>query len=105
MQTVDEGGDGRQIDLPLGELLEIRLAENPTTGFRWHLVANGSPACVLAGDSYEAAGRRPGQGGQHVWRFRAARRGEVAIELRYARAWQPEAPAGRRFGLRLRISS
>jgi predicted secreted protein len=104
MQTVDERADGRRIDLPLGEVLEIRLEENPTTGFRWHLAAGGGPACVASGDSFEAAGRRPGQGGQHVWRFRAAKPGEAAIELHYARAWQPGEPAGRRFGLRLRVS-
>jgi inhibitor of cysteine peptidase len=104
MQTVDEGDDGRQIDLSLGEVLEIRLPENPTTGFRWHLAADGSPASVLAGDSFEAGGQRPGQGGRHVWRFRAATPGESAIELHYARPWQRGA-AGRRFGLRLRISS
>jgi inhibitor of cysteine peptidase len=102
--TVDESADGRQIDLPVSEVLEVRLAENPTTGFRWHLVADGSPPCTVLGDSYEASSRRPGAGGQHVWRFRATRPGEAAIELRYARAWQGEAPAGRRYALRLRVT-
>ena len=29
------------IDLPVGEVVEVRLEENPTTGFRWQLVSTG----------------------------------------------------------------
>ncbi|MBX6321952.1 MAG: protease inhibitor I42 family protein, partial [Rhodospirillaceae bacterium] len=73
MLTIDEGLDGRVVTLPAGGRFEIRLAENPTTGFRWMLLADGAPGCEPAGDGFTASGTRPGQGGIHVWRFRAAR--------------------------------
>jgi predicted secreted protein len=104
LAAVDESADGRQIELPVSEVLEVRLAENPTAGFRWNLVADGRPVCVLDSDGFEPAGGPPGHGGRHVWRFRAAQPGEAAIELHYARSWQRGQAPAQRFALLLRVT-
>ena len=45
--TLDEHADGRTVDLRVGQELEIRLTENPTTGFRWQIESSGGPAGEL----------------------------------------------------------
>ncbi len=97
--------DGRTIDLGISETVEIRLPENPTTGFRWDLTAKGEPACAMLGDSFATAGVAPGTGGQHSWTFKALRQGECEVELVYRRPWEANDAAERRFRVRLRIAS
>lgn len=101
MEQFDEGADGREIELTAGQEFELTLGENPTTGFRWRVTADGSPACALVSDDFRApAEGRPGQGGSRVWQFRADRAGESRIELSYARA---VGDAARTFTLRVRV--
>ncbi len=105
MLEVDESQDGNEIELRTGETLEIRLSENPTTGFRWALESSGAPACILVEDYYEPSTRAPGAGGGHRWRFQANQVGEGRIELRYRRSWEGQGAAARTFSLRIRVAS
>ena len=102
MERLDESADGREIELAEGQEFELTLDENPTTGFRWRLTAGGSAACSLVGDEFRAPDKaRPGQGGSHVWQFRAVRAGECRIALSYARA---AGDAARDFQMRVRVT-
>ncbi|HEX3559313.1 MAG TPA: protease inhibitor I42 family protein [Pyrinomonadaceae bacterium] len=101
MEQMDENADGREIELTPGQEFELTLAENPTTGFRWRVTADGSPACALVKDEFRAPDEgRPGQGGSHVWQFRADRAGQGRIEMSYARA---AGEASRNFTLSVRV--
>ena len=74
--------------------MELRLAENPTTGYRWTFVQNGAPACVVLSDRFERPPGPPGQGGEHAWQIKGAAVGECDIAMQYRRSFQPDA-AGR----------
>ena len=101
MEQLDESADGREIELAAGQEFELTLGENPTAGFRWRVTADGSPACALVRDEFRAPTEgRPGQGGSHVWQFRAARAGQCRVEMSYARA---AGEAARNFSLRVRV--
>ncbi len=100
---VDESQNGSEIKLRVGETLEIRLSENPTTGFRWALQSSGAPACIPVKDYYEPSARAPGAGGGHRWRFQAKQVGEGRIEIRYRRAWERQGAAARTYSLRVRV--
>jgi predicted secreted protein len=102
MEQLDESADGREIEVAAGEEFELTLGENPTTGFRWRVTVDGTPACALVKDEFRAPTEgRPGQGGSHVWQFRAVRAGECQIKLSYARA---AGDAARNFILRVRVT-
>ena len=104
MLHADETNDGRTVKIPSGDLLEITLAENPTTGFRWQFVDYGTPACALLEDAYDSKGANaPGQSGVHRWKFRAAQPGVGKIELIYRRAWEQDVPPGRSFRLKVEV--
>jgi len=95
-----EADDGRLIAARVGAVIELRLPENPTTGFRWRLAAAGEPVCMLAGDAFTPAGKKPGQSGTHVWRFQITAAGEAKIEMHSRRGW--ELDATKVFSLQLR---
>lgn len=100
---VDESSNGQVVEARIGETIEIRLPENPTTGFRWHLTADGSPACSLIHDDFSAPAGPPGRGGVHTWRFEALRAGECDIELRHRRRWETPSERERTFTILVQV--
>ena len=104
MLHANENQNGRTVKLATGEFLEIVLPENPTTGYRWHFIEKGSPACVVIQDGYESKGERvAGQGGVHRWKFQATQPGACRIQLAYQRSWEQDALPGRTFLLDVEV--
>ncbi|MGE5443748.1 MAG: protease inhibitor I42 family protein [Ignavibacteriales bacterium] len=103
MLQINESSDGQEITLPIDQMLEICLRENPTTGFRWSLEAKGEPACVFVKDFFESVSDAPGRGGNHHWQFQTARVGLGTIELSYLRSWEKEKAPAQTFTLRVRV--
>jgi predicted secreted protein len=103
MRQVTESADGGRCQLPVGELLEIVLGENPTAGYRWRLQQSGEPVCVLLTDRF-LRGSRVGQPGTHLWEFRAEMAGVATIELAYSRVWEASSAPPRNFTLRVEVS-
>ena len=101
MIRLTDNNAGQDIETTVGETLELDLTENPTTGYRWHVVSDGKPACEVVDDRFEA-GQGTGRGGQRIWRFRAVKAGTCEIEMAYRRAWEADAPA-RTFKVRVRV--
>src|SRR5262249_53480298 len=88
MIQVTESDNGQQINLRRNEIVEVDLDENPTTGYRWHIVSDGAPVCALTVNSFQA-GQNTGQGGKHSWQFQAAKTGTGKISLAYRRDDSP----------------
>ena len=83
--------------LPQGDVLLIRLPENPTTGYRWQFSQSGSGALQVSEDRFEAHphsdAAAPGANGLRVIRFNATQRGQVRVEASEQRSWQSAMPA------------
>jgi inhibitor of cysteine peptidase len=77
----------RKVRVRTGRRIELRLQENPTSGFRWRLVQAGEPVCSLLRSRFEP-GSKPGQPGTQCWRFEIVAAGSARIELIYRRSWQ-----------------
>jgi inhibitor of cysteine peptidase len=101
--VVDQNHSGQTIDLSVGQVIELRLAENPTTGYRWAFVADGSPTCLLVSDRFERPAGPPGEGGEHAWQIKGALVGECQIAMQYARSFQPGVTV-RSFALHVRVT-
>jgi inhibitor of cysteine peptidase len=89
MIEIDESFDGRQIDVPAGEVLLIDLKENPTTGYTWHLTGNLEPHLVLEETTFLPADvNKPGQPGIHRWQLKARESGTAKLDFEYKRSWE-----------------
>jgi inhibitor of cysteine peptidase len=102
---IDESADGRTIDLPVGEEIEVRLPENPTTGYRWQVDSDGKPAVTLLDDQFDPPGGTHGRAGSHGWRFEARQVGEGRIALASRRRWESGGQSGRTFAVSVRVAA
>jgi inhibitor of cysteine peptidase len=92
---LDERDRDRTVEVPIGGVLDVRLQENPTTGYSWTVEA--ADGLERVGDSFEAGGAALGAAGVRVFRFRAARPGSLELRLKHWREWEGEASVTDRF--------
>ena len=102
MIVLDQNNSGQSLDLRIGQVMELRLAENPTTGYRWAFLRNGQPYCVVVNDRFDTPGGPPGRGGEHIWRIEGAAAGECDIAMQYSRGFQADSVA-RSFTLHVNV--
>ena len=92
------GGPVQTLVLKEGQVFQVTLAANHTTGYKWVLAKMPDAKVVkLVNSEYVPAkpqtpdGKAPvGAGGQEVWTFQAAGPGRAMIVLNYARPWEKD---------------
>jgi inhibitor of cysteine peptidase len=105
MLQIAQDENGREVTLAVGEVVELSLPENRTTGFHWELKAKGGPVCELVKDEFEPSVGPTGSGGIHRWQFKAVRAGSGEIELHYRRPWEQNAAPARTYQVSVRVST
>jgi len=110
MLVINETAAGQTIDLPVGQMMELRLAENPTAGYRWQFDQDGGPSCRISEAppptppmSPPASPPVPGAGTTHGWRIEGIAVGLCVIAMRYARPWEANRPPAMTLGVRIRV--
>ncbi|HMA05785.1 MAG TPA: protease inhibitor I42 family protein, partial [Methanomicrobiales archaeon] len=100
--SFDQSNDGGTYPISRGAEIELRLPENPTTGFSWNLSL--STGLSLINDSYipsDTTGKLVGSGGTHVWFLSANLPGGQTVSGTYRRPWEPAGPGVTFFTLNL----
>jgi inhibitor of cysteine peptidase len=98
--------NGRAVAVHRGTAIVVKLASNPTTGFRWHLMKPLDPRVLkLVSHGYAPSSTSPplGAGGLETWRLLAVAPGRTTLRLGYFRSWEPKNVA-RRFTVVIRVS-
>ncbi len=91
---VNDRANGTTVVLAVGQCLDIRLPENPTTGYRWSVESLGG--MLLESDEFLPAGSGAGAGGARHLRVRAQKPDRTQIALSLRRSWEaPGASIGR----------
>ena len=86
--------DGKKVTVRIGDLLDIVLDENPTTGFRW-VSASSAPAAIMvcSPSEFTAESRLIGAGGKRTIHFKAVKKGKEKLMFAYRRTWENKPPA------------
>jgi inhibitor of cysteine peptidase len=100
---ITERDEGSGIDIPAGEVLQVSLHENPTTGFRWSIELLDNSLIQFRGDSFSNQATAVGGGGVRTFNFLAVRRGTTDLRLGLARQWEPTKEPGKKVSFKLRI--
>jgi inhibitor of cysteine peptidase len=85
-----EEDSGKTVNETLGEEFNVRLEENPTTGYNWNMTA--SDGLELVGDQYipsNPSGQIAGSGGIHSFSFKTIASGIQTLHGEYRRPWVP----------------
>ena len=105
MITLTQGDNGKTIELAVGEKLVIRLAENPTTGYRWAVEPGGEGFFDPPGSEFvQTPDAKIGEGGIRVFSFEAIKPGKSSLAIKHWRAWQGESSVTARFRVDILIS-
>ena len=87
--ALTEADNGKSHTIPSGARVVLRLRENPTTGYQWHLDSDLPPVLSVTADDYSpTAGGGIGSGGVRVLEFRAGTAGIVKLVLSHKRPWE-----------------
>jgi predicted secreted protein len=86
------------VSLGVGDVLEVRLDANHTTGYNWIVVPVVNPVLMRQGSAkYEEhpSGGKTAVGGVEVWRFKAMKAGKQGLQFEYRRPWENGVPAAK----------
>lgn len=96
---------GSSVDLKAGELVTIRLEENPTTGYSWNMSFTKGLE-LIKDEFFSSAGTElVGAGGVHEWTVKANSTGQYNVSGIYKRPWEGITGDEDTFNLTLNISS
>ena len=89
---------GSTVEMNVGDMLEVMLEGNPTTGYDWEM-ASGDAAVLeqLGASTYKADSDLMGSGGQVTLRFEAVAAGQTTLQLVYHRPWETDEPPAQTF--------
>ena len=104
MTTYTARDAGASIELTPGAVFEVRLDENPTTGYRWRAGDWDRSIVDVTHEEFRPADHSvAGGGGEHVWQFTARAPGRCVVRLTYGRGWESGAAASE-FALTVTVS-
>lgn len=93
---------GRSVRAAAGDQLVLKLAENPTTGFRWHVDV---PAAVrLVADDFAPSSGAAGAGGERVITLLMAAPGRHTVAATLRRSWDVSAAAAAPFSVIVEVA-
>jgi len=101
---LDQTHNGQSLEVQPGDSIEIRLPENPSTGYQWELDPGLEPALRLVSTGYSANQQTGfGGGGERIFYLKALEPGQVDIEIELKRPWGGEVKD--RFRIRVQIGN
>ena len=93
MKTFVKTDSGTTCELTAGESFEVRLAENPTTGYTWAVVKIPESLLQIETESFETEAADPrivGRGGTKIFVFKTLQPGSGELDLRLRRPWEKD---------------
>jgi inhibitor of cysteine peptidase len=98
--TVTGQDNGKDIDLPPGGTLVIRLKSNPSTGYRWAIIGDPLPL-KLVKSSTKKHGQAVGAPVTQEFRLTAVSAGMASLTLEYRRPWEYTAAPAKMFNVKI----
>jgi predicted secreted protein len=81
---------GTTVHLKQGDVLEIALEGNPTTGYTWEAAPDSGSLLALQGEpQFKADSSALGSGGIMTLQFKAVQTGTAPLKLIYHRTFEP----------------
>lgn len=101
---LSEKNAGKTVALNAGEIFQVVLPGNPTTGYNWEM-ASGKIAILrqIGEREFKRDSELIGSGGKFVFTFEAAAQGQAIIRLIYHRPWERNIPPANTFEITIII--
>ena len=103
-KVVTDADKGGTVTIKMGDVLEVRLNSNPTTGYEWYLQKQSTALLKLTGQSWTQP--PPGLVGAPIVQildFAPTGKGTGVLMLHYVRSWEPPDPNEQQFNQHVTI--
>lgn len=93
-----DADNGKAITVKVGDLVQVILTGNPTTGYSWTTSLSAKDAAVLQQQGKALYAQQApdstivGGGGTFTFTFKAAASAQVVLKFNYARPWESVPP-------------
>ena len=90
-KTLTKADNGSKLTLKVGDVLNVALDSNPSTGYSWQIKANDQNILLPLGEPQFSLGNQtpmPGAGGTETFQFKALAKGQTTLTLVYLRPWE-----------------
>jgi predicted secreted protein len=103
-KVVTDADKGSTVQLKTGDVLEVRLNSNPTTGYEWYVHKQSTTLLKLSGQSQTEA-TQPGVGRAivQIFKFEPKGKGTGVLLLHYVRSWEKPDANEEQFDLHVTI--
>jgi len=103
--TLTSKDRAKTVQLHVGQMLEVQLAANPSTGYSWTLNGSAVPLELVKSDFMPHAGKsgKVGAAGAQSLRFVAKSDGTVKLVLDYHRPWEKNKRPARTFSVTVNV--
>lgn len=100
-----EEQNGSRINLRVGDILQIVLAGNPTTGYTWEVAHNNADLLELQEEVEYQAEKTSlvGSGGTFIFTFKAIAKGNSSLKLIYRRPFEKGVPPIKEYQLTILV--
>jgi len=90
---LSENNAKSNVEMHIGDTLEIILKGNPTTGYIWEVASvDASILRQIGKTEFKADSKALGSGGKIIMRFKAAETGQTFLRLVYHRTFEKNVP-------------
>jgi inhibitor of cysteine peptidase len=90
--VTEEDFDGLLV-MEVGDILDVNLEGNPSTGYGWEMVQVAQPVLFQVGEiEFQSSSKLIGSPGRVTLHFEAVAAGEQILELIYRRPWEMDVP-------------
>lgn len=101
---VSNDANGQTIELSAGQILEISLEGNPTTGFNWEVSEIDESVIKQSGEAeYKSESDLLGAGGTITYTFEAVQPGSSTIKLIYHRPWEKDVAPEKEYSVTVNV--
>lgn len=90
MIKIDKTFNGKKIEAEINDVIEVQLAENPTTGYLWKIISCDENHLEYNEDEYETSNEAIGAGGIKYFYFKVIDNGTSKLNLGLGHPWENE---------------
>ncbi len=83
---------GSTVHVKQGDIVQVSLSGNPTTGYTWEVVPGGGGLVQQGEAEFKPESSALGSGGMMTLRFKATQPGTTDLNLIYHRPFEPNVP-------------
>ncbi len=100
---ITDADNGKDIDLPGGDTLVLRLKSNPSTGYSWVIKGDPSPLRLLKSSTRknDRTGHTAGAPVMQEFRLTAVSAGMASLNLEYRRPWEYTSGPAKTFAVKV----